>query len=153
MTDLDALLEAERERLKQKPKTGEQRARERAARQWLRNLEHAWSYAHLLTDSELQWLAGVTDATPDKPKRVSQVFGRWRTTQRPPSADDAIELDKLGSSLWERGHKEEQRLRRERWQQVADRLARLGLQPERYENLDPLAALDAMRHTIHTACR
>jgi hypothetical protein len=147
MSDLSELLEAERKRLARKPKTEEQRDRERHARRWWQNLQDAWSHAYLLSDEELQWLAAVTDATRDKPARISRNpwTGNRVITRRPPRPDDAVRLEKLHRELWYRKADEDRRLRLERRQQVAERLARFGLQADRYSDLDQWAAIDRYR--------
>lgn len=144
LPDIPRLLEVERKRLARKPKTEEQRHRERRARRWWRNLQNVWSYAYLLSDEELQWLTEVTDATRDKPARVSRNpwTGNRVVMRRPPSPDDAVRLDELQRELWFRESEENCRLRRERRQRLAERLARLGLYAYHYADLDNWAILD-----------
>ena len=144
LPDLSGLLEAERKRLVRKPKTEEQRDRERLARQWWQNLQDAWTRAYLLSDEELRWLAEVTDAARDKPARISRNAwtGNRVVTRQPPSANDAVRLTELQREMWCRKHEEARRLRRERRQQVAERLGRLDLQADHYSDLDRWAAID-----------
>jgi hypothetical protein len=144
MADLSGLLEAERRRLKSRPRTAEQRARERLANGWWPKLRSVWTSAYLLSDEELQWLAAVTDATRDKPERVrrNSWTGRRVIMRAPPSDDDAVRLDKLQVQLSHREHEERARLRREGKRQVAVRLTRLGLDAERYADMDDYALID-----------
>lgn len=149
MTDLAELLEAEGKRLARKPKTTEQRDRERAARQWWKTLGRVWSDAYLLSDSELEWLARVTDATRDKPARVSHNpwTGNRSVTRPPTSRDDAVKLENLHSSLREREAEEEFQLRQQRRRRLAERLTRLGLQADHYPD-DGWAAIDRYREKL-----
>jgi hypothetical protein len=144
MSDLSGLLEAERRRLTRKPKAEGQRNRERLARRWCQNLQDAWTRAYLLSDEELQWLAEVTDATRDKSRRISRNgwAGKRVVTRRTPSTNDAVRLETLQRELWFREAEEGSRIRRERRQQVAERLTRLGLQTVHYSSLDRWAAID-----------
>jgi hypothetical protein len=145
LADASALLEAERKRRARKPKTLAQRNQERLARRWWANITAVWSDARLLSDDELQWLAQVTDATRDRPARISR--NGWNgarvVTRQPTSKEDAVRLENLRSVLLDREYEERHRLRCEGRQQVAERLARLGFDAGRYADMDSYALIDS----------